>query len=379
MKLTIQKEELLKILRFSEKIVENKNPNNPIFSCINLIFSKNNAKCVCTNGIISGCYEIDFDKVEIEEPGKILIKNKILLDLASKLKEDEIHLNKVENSVLIVKTKTFSSQINILDDSEFPNLNFSYDNLPCLTLNEQDINEIFKKNSGCTFNDVNQTKTISGIYFDKTIDSNYLTTLSTDSFRLAYLKSINTNDFNDSFILNNTTLITISQIFKGINQDIKFYVDKINQKIYIQCGKIIIVDRSIIGDYPVDIFVKAFNINKITTIKLDKQELINALELGKVTVNLENNPIITFNVENNKLELSSSSFEIGSTKTVVPTSEIVGSNIKIGFNITFLLTLLRNIDSKTVNLIIESSNKPMIIVGDNENFKELILPVRLDN
>lgn len=379
MKFTIDKEELLRVLRFSEKIVESKIINNPILSCINLIISKNQCKCICNNGIISGSYELDSSKIEIEETGKILIKNKILLDIVSKLKEDKIQFHKVDNSVLKIKTESFSSEINILNDNEAPNINFNYENLPFITIKSDDLNEIFKKNSNCTFNDFNQIKTISGIYFTTKINPGYLTTLSTDTFRLAYLNIPNKTDINNSFILNNSTLNVINQIFKIANQDISFYIDEVNKKVFIHNNNITIIDRSILGEYPVDIFVKAFNIQKTTTIKINKEEFINSLELSRVMVNLEKNPIITLNISNNQLELNSSSFEIGTSKKIVTTSEVSGNEIKINFNISFLLSLLKNIDSKDVNLYIDQNDKPMLIVGDDENFKELILPVRVNN
>lgn len=378
MKFTIKKDELLKVLKFSEKIVESKNISTPILNCINLIISKNQSKCICTNGIISGCYEIKDEFINIEEQGKFLIKNKILLEIVSKLEEEEISFNKIENSVLIIKTKSFSSQINIIDDSSFPNINFNFENLPYLEIKNSDLNEILKKNGSCVYNDPNQTKTISGIYFDTKINSGKITTLSTDTFKLAYLISDTSSDLETKFILNTSTLFVITQIIKQFDKTTTFYVDELNNKVLIKDGNITIIDRSIIGDYPVEIFIKAFNIEHKTILKIKKDNLVNGLEVNKVFVNLEKNPITTFEISNNQLELSAQSFEVGETKKIVEIEEMKGENLKIGFNISFLLTLLKNIDSQYISLFIEANTKPMLILGDNQNFKELILPVKIN-
>ena len=379
MKFNIKKEELLKLLRFSEKIIDSKNTTNPILNCINLVINKNQSKCICSNGVISGSYEIPNESLNVEENGRILIKNRILLEIVSKIKDEEIYFHKIENTVLLIKTKKFSSEINIIDDSTYPNINFENNDLPYIEISNNTINDILKKNTSSTYNDVNQVKAISGIYFDTKINKGKLTTLSTDTFKLAYLESKINTDFETSFIANVSSLNIVSQLFKQNDKNIIFYIDEINKKILIKDNNITIIDRAINEEFPVTIFLNAFKINSKTQITISKEELINALELGRVTVNLEKNPLSIFDVKNNSLEITSSSFEIGSSKNTLDLIEMNGDNVKIAFNITFLLTLLKNIDSETIKLTIESNMKPMLIVGENENFKELILPSRLNN
>lgn len=379
MKFSIKREELLKLLKFSEKIIESKNLINPILNCINLIINKNQSKCICSNGIISGSYEIPMESLNIEENGKILIKNKILLEIISKVKDDYIHFHKIENTVLSIKTKKFSSEINIIDESSFPNINFEINELPYIEIPNNIINDILRKNTNSTFNDINQVKAISGIYFDTKINKGKLTTLSTDTFKLAYLESAINSNFETNFIVNVSSLNIVNQLFKQNDKNITFYIDEINKKILIKEDNLTIIDRSINEEFPVSIFLNAFNINKKTEIKISKEELITALELGKITVNLEKNPLSIFEIKNNTLEITSSSFEIGSSKNTLDLIEMKGECVKIAFNITFLLSLLKNIESDIINLTIESNIKPMLIVGENINFKELILPSRLNN
>ena len=152
-----------------------------------------------------------------------------------------------------------------------------------------------------------------------------------------------------------------------------------DKKIFLSNKKMVIMDKQILGDYPTDVFIRAFNIQKNTSFSINKNELINSLELGKVTVNLERNPITILEINNHEIFLNSSSYEIGSSKVKINFHDLLGDNLKIGFNVSFLLTLLKNIDSEIVNISIENNLKPILLVGENDNFKELILPVKINN
>ena len=378
MKFIIEKNELLNVLKFCEKIINVKYNSNPILNNIVLDITNDHCKCICSNGVISGQYNIEKDKISIEKNGKICLKNKILLDIISKIPEEQISFEKIENTVVAIKTNSFNSEINIQNEENYPKINFLFDNLEKIDISNEVINEIYKKNNSCVFNDFNQPKPINGIYFSTELEDNFLTSLSTDTFRLAYLKTpINTN-LKTSFILNSITLSVASQIFKN-NEDISFFINDADKKIFLSNKKMVIMDKQILGDYPTDVFIRAFNIQKNTSFSINKNELINSLELGKVTVNLERNPITILEINNHEIFLNSSSYEIGSSKVKINFHDLSGDNLKIGFNVSFFLTLLKNIDSEIVNISIENNLKPILLVGENDNFKELILPVKINN
>ena len=378
MKFIIEKNELLDVLKFCEKIINVKYNSNPILNNIVLDITDNYCKCICSNGVISGQYNIEKNKISIEQNGKICLKNKILLDIISKIPEEQISFEKIENTVVAIKTNSFNSEINIQNEENYPKINFLFDNLEKIDISNEVINEIYKKNNSCVFNDFNQPKPINGIYFSTELEDNFLTSLSTDTFRLAYLKTpINTN-LKTSFILNSITLSVASQIFKN-NEDISFFINDADKKIFLSNKKMVIMDKQILGDYPTDVFIRAFNIQKNTSFSINKNELINSLELGKVTVNLERNPITILEINNHEIFLNSSSYEIGSSKVKINFHDLSGDNLKIGFNVSFFLTLLKNIDSEIVNISIENNLKPILLVGENDNFKELILPVKINN
>ena len=106
MKFKIKQIELIKIVKFCNKVIESKNESiNPNTKFIKINLSKNGNFVYCTNNVVSGVYKIDDEKIEIENYGNTLIKNDLLNDIISRLNEnDEIKITKLENSVLSIKS-----------------------------------------------------------------------------------------------------------------------------------------------------------------------------------------------------------------------------------------------------------------------------------
>ncbi|MDE7222117.1 MAG: DNA polymerase III subunit beta, partial [Ureaplasma sp.] len=346
---------------------------------IKISLSKNGNYVYCTNNIVSGIYRINNEKIEIENFGSTLIKNDLLNDIISRLNEDdEIKITKLENSVLSIKSNKISSEINILD-FPFPKIDLNENNLFKINLSLNSLNEIYRKNGTCAFNDLRQVKPISGIYFTNELENEKLTTMSTDTFKLSLLENeINTKEkFN--CIVPSAAINTIISIFKD-EKNVDIYIDQHEKKLIVKNDDLTIIDRTINGEYPKDIFLNAFKINTKTKVVIDRQEIYNSLEMIKSIVKNESNPVVDFDFQQKLIFLNASSFNIGNININIENQNFNGEEIKIRFNVNFLLTLIRNIDSKNIIFEIDDNSKPMLIYGENDhNFKELILPIKINN
>ncbi len=380
MKFKIKQIELIKIVKFCNKVIESKNESiNPNTKFIKISLSKNGNFVYCTNNVVSGVYKIDDEKIEIENYGNTLIKNDLLNDIISRLNEnDEIKITKLENSVLSIKSSKISLEINVLD-FPFPKIEINENDLLKINLTLNSLNEIYRKNGTCVLNDQRQTKPISGIYFTNELESNKLTTMSTDTYKLSLLENkINTNEkFN--FTIPSSTINTIVSIFKD-EKNIDIFVNSNEKKLIVKNNNLTIIDRTINGEYPKDIFLNAFKVNTKTKVIIDRQEIYNSLEMIKSIVKNEVNPVVEFDFQKNSILLSASSFNTGNIDINIENNNFEGNEIKIRFNVNFLLTLIKNIDSKKIIFEIEDNAKPMLIYGENDkDFKELILPIKINN
>ncbi len=376
----IKKEEILKILKISETIINKKNNSiisNPIFLNSYLEINKKNPKIISNNGILNCEYNIDLNKINIEQEGNILLKASIIYEIINKLDEEWIEFNKIDETILLIKTKNFNAQINLIDASQYPISNINNTNLNnSIELSWNDIETIISKISWSTLQINDQIKPISGIYIDTTKNPGFLTCVSTDSYKITYLKL--KKDINNELkiILNPNTLKIMYEIAKITNnQNFNIALFEMN-KLLIVSDNIVIVDKLIIGDYPIEILENAFNINPNLIVNVNKKIFLSAIERGKIFLNNDKNPFFNLFFKNNMINLEFNSYEFGNAKEQINTISFEGEDIKISFNSSFLINLLNAIDENEITLKLESNLKPMIIESKNQNFKELILPTR---
>lgn len=377
MKISILKNELIKILKISEVIISKRNyQGNPIFNYSLLKIENNNSKMFSNNGNTICQYSINNESINIFEEGQILINPKILLEIANKLKDEWIELYKVEETVLIIKTDKFNAQINLINDFEYPIMNFDNNSNQKIIFTINDIDQIIQKVSWSTLPIINEIKPICGVYIDSEINENKITCLGTDSYKITYLMLENTNNTNFKFIIENTTLKIMSEIYKWTNDNqFTLCLNEMN-KLVIENENLILIDKVMYGQYPLSVLNNAFNINTNIEVKTTKKEIQLALERGKIFVNSERTPLVLVNIHDSKMTFEFSSYEFGSSKEEIVTKNINGNDLKILLNANFFLNLINTIDTDNITLIFENDHKPVVIYNDNPNFKELLLPIK---
>ena len=125
MKIVISKKQLMESIKICNSIVDNTS-FTPIFLGIFIEVLDNHVRFTTTNGTISvNSVVYKNEECDILEQGVVLIKSKSFFSIISKLKNENITLEKVDNSVLKIKTSTFDLNTNIMDDAQYPSINFS--------------------------------------------------------------------------------------------------------------------------------------------------------------------------------------------------------------------------------------------------------------
>ena len=382
MKFSIEKNELIKLLKFSDRIINDNRNNsiNPILNFLYLKVSNKESTVTCSNGITSGLYIINKEKINIENEGNVLVKPKLLLNIINKLKENTIEFNKVDTSVLTIKTESFNAQINIVDENSYPSISFDNTNFKKLELSTQIISKINQKVSWAALAAGEQTKILNGIFFDTTTVKNHLSVVATDSYKLAYLcEPINTDE-EFKFVLDQNILKIVSDTTKVDSEDkpLDFYLDYLNgyKNVLIQSENMFFLNKTIEGNYPTSVY-NAFNIRINTNIKIDKNEFVLALERGLILVTGDKNPMVTLTISENKVNVEFVSYELGSSEESVQIDSFEGQEIKVSLNALFLISLLKAIEQNEITIHLESNTKPVIIFNEKDStFKELVLPMR---
>ena len=375
MKLKINKNVLLKKLKNATAIIGNNTNLNPILNCI-LIDAERDLVFTCSNGQISAKF-YETEGFEIIHPGRILIKAKILFSVVSKLTEDELEISKVDQSVITIKTKSFNCQINTLAEEQYPLIDFSFNKESNINLSLNLFDEVLRKLSGTTLNNTEQLKVINAIYFDAKHEENRLNMIATDSFRLGMLTKPLEGIKPFSFLIEPHILKIIIDIVRTEikeQEDLEIYLK--HTEIVFQTKKTIITYKMIEGNYP-NIY-NALVFDKLASFKIERYDLMNALERGMVIALNEKIPTVNITGSQSGLNVKFSSYELGSSEELLNITDFSGTEFEINLNANYLLNLLKNFDHNDVMLEIGAQNKPIILKDlKDEDFVELVFPMRV--
>ncbi|MEG2974333.1 MAG: DNA polymerase III subunit beta [Malacoplasma sp.] len=367
MKIIIKKD----ILFNSLKLVTNLSSNNfssPIIQGLFIDVNKERINLIHTNGMISINSKINNDNFLFVEEGTFLVNKKLFCNIIQKLNNEDIVIEKIDNSVLKIKTSNFDSNINILDYKEFPIISFEHKNWKEITLKANIFMDIKEKILQSVSQNKEKVSILNGICFNS--DSNLLEIFSTDSFKLSYLKyKISSLPFKIVFDYSLILLI----IDNLVNEKVIIYINGNN--LIIKMNNILISSKVLEGNYP-DV-INIINSPKFNEISINKKNFINALERGIVLTMTEKRPICRLSLKNGESKIFFKSVELGNSEENIETLNFKGENIIISVNAHYLIALIKAFSSEKIFIGTSSETKPIVLwTEEEENFLQLVLPIR---
>jgi DNA polymerase-3 subunit beta len=191
--------------------------------------------------------------------------------------------------------------------------------------------------------------------------------------------SIRVIELKDSYeykkvIVPGKTLNEISKIINGSIEDMmEIYIT--DNHIIFEFENTTMVSRLIDGEY--FRYEQMMKSDYETRVRVNKRELMESIARATLLVKEGDKKPIIMNVENQNMELTSSSF-IGSMKED-RTVEKEGKDIMIGFNPKFFMDALRVVDDEEVNLYMLNPKAPCFIKNEQETYIYIILPVNFSS
>ena len=99
------------------------------------------------------------------------------------------------------------------------------------------------------------------------------------------------------------------------------------------------------------------------------------VDRASILNNDRDNNIITLEINNNLLKITSMSLEIGKVEEKLPVN--CSDNIKISFSSKYMMDALRTVESKDVVLCFNNDVQPIIIKDSKDDtLLQLILPIK---
>ena len=208
------------------------------------------------------------------------------------------------------------------------------------------------------------------------LDNKKLEFTATDSHRLA-LRTINIEDTEiDSMdvVIPGKSLQELSKILDDTDDEIN--VSLMNNQILFSTENLFFLSRLLNGNYPET--SRLIPDHSETTLLVERTELIHTIERAALLANREQNNVIRLDTkEDNIIEVSSQSPEVGYVKEDLHVKSFDGDELKISFSSKYMLDTLKTIDSDEVVINFTGAMRPFIIkTPEDDSILQLILPVR---
>lgn len=370
MKLKIKKDLLLEGLTNVAKAISTKNII-PILSGIKFeLFRDRLVLTASDNDITIQTVINKSDDLVIESVGSIVIKGKYILDIIRKLDEEFINIEIVDDHKIMVFTTNSNFNLNGIDAREYPDINFDLSDDVIMMKANDFKTMILQTNYACSLDEARAV--LTGVNIKASGDN--FECSATDSYRLA-LKKVKLKEKLENDVDIIIPSKNLSELLKIIptEDDSLIAMYLFSNKVIFKFENIIFQSRLINGTYPNTKNLipneSLFNINVST------HEFYSMVDRASILNNDKDNNIITLEIKNGMLKITSMSLEIGKVEEKMKID--CDSSIKISFSGKYMMEALRTIKSKNVILTFVGEIKPILLEEDSDDeLTCLILPIR---
>lgn len=371
MKLKIKKEVLLEGLNKVSKAISTKNLV-PVLSGIKFELTKEGLTLTASDNDITIQTFIDSkDVMEVDKEGSIIIQGKYILDIVRKLPDEFINIEVIDDLKILIYTENSEFNLNGISKSEYPNILLEMSKNP-VTISSKLFKSIVYQTAFASSNDESRP-ILTGINFK--ILGNILECNSTDSYRLArkIIELTQTVEENYNIVIPSKNLMEFTKIMNENDDLVELHI--FNNKILFKYDNILFQSRLINGTYPntANLLPEEFLV-KITT---NITDLYNVIDRASILTSDKEKNIVTFETDQNKLVVRSSSAEIGRVEEKMIVEKNNEENIKISFVAKYMMEALKSFPSEKVEISFVGEIKPIILKAvDDESLTQLVLPIR---
>ncbi len=375
MKFTVSSSALLSLLATTGKVISNKN-TLPILDYFLMELSGTTLK-VTTSDLettLTGSIEVD----SVESEGTIAAPVKLMLDSLKEFPEQPLEIS-VEESTWVILINWKSGSLSLPGASAV-----SYPSVPQLNAEQKQL----RVSVDTLVNGINKTifatgddelrPQMKGIFIN--LAPGTLTFVGTDAHKLVkYEVEQPDNEENASFILPKKPANLLKALLLKEEEDVELAFDSKNALFRLKNHTL--VCRLIEGNYPnYNAVIPGNNPNKVL---VDRIELINGIRRVAVCSNPTTN-LIRMNIGDNRIGLTAQDLDFSVSANETISCSYDGQPIPIGFKSTFLVEILANIDTPTVNIELADSTragvfKPVYDDRQTSTTLMLLMPMMLND
>ena len=205
------------------------------------------------------------------------------------------------------------------------------------------------------------------------VEGSQLRLVATDGHRLAYSSATIEADLPKAEVI--LPRKTVLELFKLLNRPSEpVSVELLKNQVRFRCNDTVIVSKVVEGKFPD--FNRVIPLDNDKIFLVNRAELLSALERAAILANEKfrgarlhvQAGLLSVVCSNNEQEEAREELEIA----------YQGAELEVGFNIGYLMDVLRNVHTEDMQLAFGDANRSTLFtIPNNPNFKYIVMPMRI--
>ena len=366
MNIKINREVLMKPLSSVVGIVE-KRQALPILSNLLLVGNTNKLTFTATDLEMQTSLNID---TKIETDFEITISARKLFDITRALPENSELDFQINESRVNVKAGKSKFNLQTLPSKDYPLLKKNESESVSVKLSQNKLKGLLKQvDFAMAQQDIRYY--LNGLLFE--IQGQKLNIVGTDGHRLSFTST----KLDDSYekkevIIPRKTIMELIKLLDDSHEIVELQI--LNQQVIFKFGDIFIITKVIDGKFPD--YNRVIPVGYENGFLIDRQMLLNAMQRASILSNEKYRGIRLVLSENNMRLITTNSEQEEAQEDI----EISYNKeaIDIGFNVTYLIDVLNNIQFDQLSFIFKDSNSSCLVtIPNNNDYKYVVMPMRI--
>jgi DNA polymerase III subunit beta len=309
-------------------------------------------------------------KTEIATNFSITIAARKLFDITRSLPEGSTIDIQVEESKVVVKAGKSKFNLQTLPAKDYPLMKLNEEEKKKIRVPQNQLKAILKQvDFSMAQQDIRYY--LNGLLFE--VDGKKLNIVGTDGHRLSFT-SIELKEPQEKFqtIIPRKTILELIKLLDETGEEVEINLTK-NQA-YFNFQEISLISKVIDGKFPD--YHRVIPVGHENKFEIDRMQLLLSMQRASILSN-EKYRGIRMVIEKSQLKLISNNSEQEQAEEELDIN-YDGPSIDIGFNVTYLIDVLTNIQSEKLNFAFnDSSSSCLITIPKNEDYKYVVMPMRI--
>lgn len=361
------KEQLLSLLTTASRAVTTKS-SMPLLECL-LLHADGVALTVTGYDLTMGIRTTL--QVNVEEPGKILLNARLLVDIVRKLPNDEVYLQSDPNLMTTIKCGRSVFNLMAMNADDYPTLTEVSTNVR-LTLQQGVLKSMIARTIFSVSD--NAAKPIhTGCLFELGEDG--LDVVALDGCRLSVRhEEVGQGMEPLKFVVPSPSLREVERILTEDEAEVSIFPDEKN--IQFQIGDTVLITRLLEGEFLN--YHAAIPKSFQHTVKVERQDLVSGIERVSLIASEKLKNPVRLQFEHSIIQLSCITALGRSYDECAIDGDV--TDLEIGFNNRYLLEALRAAQDDRIRMQLSGPFNPILITPlEGDKYTYMVLPIRLKN